>query len=140
MKKIVILSIVFSLVFGTMAWAQPDGRRGGERRGGDPTERAERLTTSMTELLNLDEDQQNQVGDLNLEYAMKMRESFQESQGDREAMRETMIALNQEKEEKLATMLNEEQMQLYQEKKDEFRQNARERRGKRRGKRDSASE
>ncbi len=140
MKKIVNLSIALILVFGTVVLAQPDGRRGGDRRAGDPTERAKRLTTSMTELLNLDEDQQNQVGDLNLEYAMKIRESFQGNQGDREAMRETMVTLNQEKEEKLTTMLSEEQMQLYQEKKEEFRKNSRERRGKRRGEKDSTSE
>ncbi|MEO0331383.1 MAG: hypothetical protein AAF223_06835 [Bacteroidota bacterium] len=136
MKKIVNFSAVFLLLIGTAAWAQP----GGERRGGDPSQRAERLTASMTELLNLDENQQNQVGDLNLEYAMKMRESFQENQGDRKAMRETMVALNQAKEEKLSAILSEEQMQLYHEKKEEFRKNSRERRGKGRAKRDSASE
>ncbi len=136
MKKIVNFSAAFLLLIGTAAWAQPEG----ERRGGDPSQRAERLTASMTELLRLDENQQNQVGDLNLEYAMKMRESFQENQGDREAMRETMVALNQEKEEKLSAILSEEQMQLYNKKKEEFRKNSRERRGKGRAKRDSASE
>ena len=136
MKKIVNFSAAFLLLIGTAAWARPEG----ERRGGDPSQRAERLTASMTELLRLDENQQNQVGDLNLEYAMKMRESFQENQGDREAMRETMVALNQEKEEKLSAILSEEQMQLYNKKKEEFRKNSRERRGKGRAKRDSASE
>lgn len=138
MNKIVNFSAAFLLLIGTAAWAQPEGGNG--RRGGDPSQRAERLTASMTELLDLNEDQQNQVGDLNLEYAMKMQENREESQGDREAMRESMVALNQEKEEKLSAILSEEQMQLYHEKKEEFRKNSRERRGKRRAKRDSASE
>ncbi|MEM9832654.1 MAG: hypothetical protein AAF944_18630 [Bacteroidota bacterium] len=138
MNKIVNFSAAFLLLIGTAAWAQPEGGNG--RRGGDPSQRAERLTASMTELLDLNEDQQNQVGDLNLEYAMKIQENREESQGDREAMRESMVALNQEKEEKLSAILSEEQMQLYHEKKEEFRKNSRERRGKRRAKRDSASE
>jgi len=132
MKKIVNLSIAFTLILGTTAWAQPDGRRGAERRGGDPAERAERLTASMTKLLNLDENQQNEIGDLNLEYAMKMKDSRDKNQGDWEAMRGAMIQLNQEKEEKLATVLSEEQMQLFQEKKEEFMRKGRERRGNRR--------
>ena len=61
MKKIVNFSAAFLLLIGTAAWAQPEG----ERRGGDPSQRAERLTASMTELLRLDENQQNQVGDIN---------------------------------------------------------------------------
>ncbi|WKN46131.1 Spy/CpxP family protein refolding chaperone [Tunicatimonas pelagia] len=136
MKKIVNLSLALILMFGTMVWAQS----GRGNRGGDPTERAERLTASMTELLNLDDSQQDQVGDLNLEYAMKMQENRKEIQGDREAMREMMVALNQEKEEKLSAILSEEQMQLYHEKKEEFRKNSRERRDKRRARRESASE
>jgi len=143
MKKIVNLSIALTFVVGSAAWAQPQGeRRGDNRRGGDPAERAERLTASMTELLALTEEQQNEVGDLNLEYAMKMKEAHQENQGDWEAMRGAMMELNQEKEEKLTAMLSEEQMQLYQEKKEEFMRKAREQRGKRkgRGKKDSTSQ
>lgn len=140
MKKIVNLSLALTLVIGTTAWAQPEA--GHRRGGGDPAERAERLTTSMTELLALTEEQQNEVGDLNLEYAMKMKEAHQENQGDWEAMRGAMMELNQEKEEKLTAVLSEEQMQLYQEKKEEFMRKAREQRGKRkgRGKKDSTSQ
>lgn len=143
MKKIVNLSLALTLVIGTAAWAQSEGgRRGGDRRGGDPAERAERLTASMTELLALTEEQQNEVGDLNLEYAMKMKETRDENQGDWETMRGAMMELNQEKEEKLTTVLSEEQMQLYLEKKEEFMRKAREHRGKRkgRGKKDSTSQ
>ncbi len=144
MKKIVNLSLALALVIGTAAWAQPEGgrREDGRRGGGDPAERAERLTASMTDLLALTEEQQNEVGDLNLEYAMKMKETRDENEGDWEAMRGAMMELNQEKEEKLATVLSEEQMQLYQEKKKEFIRKAREHRGKRKGKgkKDSTSQ
>ena len=144
MKKIVNLSLALIIIVGTAAWAQPEGGPGGNERrgGGDPAERAERLTASMTELLTLTEKQQNEVGDLNLEYAMKMKEAHQESKGDREAMWSAMKSLNEEKDTELATILTEEQMQLYEEKKEEFIRKAREHWGKRkgRGKKDSTSQ
>ena len=136
MKKIVNLSLAFMLVAGSMAWAQ----RGG--RGGNPEERAEKLTASMTEMLALTEDQQTEVGDLNLKFATQMQETFQENRGDREAMREAMKSLNEERETELASILTEEQMLTYNEKKAELREKARERRGHRkgRGKKDAASQ
>ncbi|MEQ9437694.1 MAG: hypothetical protein RIG62_01555 [Cyclobacteriaceae bacterium] len=138
MKKIVNLSFIFLLVAGSMAWAQ----QGRGSRGGNPEERAEKLTASMTEMLDLNESQQTEVGDLNLKFAMKMKETFEENKEDRAAMREAMKSLNQERETELASVLTDEQMQLYDEKKAEMMQRGRDRRGDRkgRGKKDSASQ
>jgi len=67
--------------------------------------------------LKLTDTQAASVDSINLVYAKKQGELFQQGGGggDREAMREKMTALNAEKEKAFAATLTEEQLAKYKE-------------------------
>jgi Spy/CpxP family protein refolding chaperone len=103
MKKILF---VFLLTFATVtAFAQ---RQGG---GGNMTaeQRAENQTKTLTENLNLSEDQKKQVYNLSLARAQKMQEFREKSNGDRSEMRASMETFNTE----IAKILTVEQQEKY---------------------------
>ena len=91
------------LAFASMtAFAQrQDGRT--------PEQRAENQTKTMTENLQLTEDQQKQVYALNLTRAKKMAEMREAQNQDRSEMRASMEAFNAE----LAKVLTAEQQEKY---------------------------
>ena len=74
-------------------------------------------------------DQEKQVYDLSLKYSKKMREIFQSSSGDREAMRGKMAQVREERDNEFKKVLNEEQFKGYQKIQEERRQQMRQRRG-----------
>jgi Spy/CpxP family protein refolding chaperone len=82
-----------------------------QRQDGDrtPEQRAENQTKTMTENLQLTEDQQKQVYALNLDRAKKMEELRTSQNQDRSQMRASMEAFNAE----LAKVLTAEQQEKY---------------------------
>lgn len=96
-----------------------------------PEERAQTLTESMTEKLNLEESQTETVHQINLKYAQEIEEwrtSNKRRRGKLRALRD----LDKNKEAELRQALNEDQYQEYKKLKKEFQQKLRERMKKRR--------
>jgi Spy/CpxP family protein refolding chaperone len=102
MRKILF---VFLLTFATFsAFAQRQG-------GGNMTaeERAENQTKTLTEKLNLSDDQKKQVYNLSLARAQKMQELRNSQNSDRSEMRASMETFNNE----IAKVLTVEQQEKY---------------------------
>jgi len=112
MRRIISTTfLLVCLVVVTMAQA-PQGRQG---RQFNPEDMAKRQTEQMTEDLNLNEQQVEKVSALNKKYAEKMRDAFQNTDGNREQMREKMQTQRTEKEAELKEILTDEQFKKYQE-------------------------
>ncbi|MCK5209439.1 MAG: hypothetical protein KAI29_19210 [Cyclobacteriaceae bacterium] len=131
MKKIVVFTgpILLMLLFTLDVFAQQG--QGGPGRGYnmDPKEMAERQTNQMKETLSLTADQLPKVEALNLKYAEKMKVARDETDGDRESMRSTMMAMGKEKDIELKNILTAEQHTKWQEWRKEAREKGRQRRG-----------
>ncbi|MDR1455912.1 MAG: DUF4890 domain-containing protein [Tannerella sp.] len=92
-----------------------DGPRGEGRRF-TAEEMAKRTTEWMTEELKLTAEQTAPVDSVNLLFAQAQQVLFQSAEGDREKLRESVTALNREKEKALSAVLTEEQLALYRKK------------------------
>ncbi len=123
------------LVMTTTGVAGLNAQRGGGMNW-DPEKRAEQQTANMTEKLSLSEAQTAKVKEINLKYAKKMSEARQSADGDREAMRATMLSIREEQDKELQTVLTEEQWQQWV----KFRDERKENRGKGAGKKSKKSE
>lgn len=121
MKKIVITTVLF-LMMGTLAFAQG-------YRNMSPEERAKADTELYKKELNLTADQEEKVYDLSLKYSKKMREIFESSSGDREAVRNSMMKVREDRDAEFEKVLNEEQFKGYQKIQEERRQQYRQRQG-----------
>jgi len=111
MKKVaVIMALFFGISCPTLAQHAEEGR---ER---DPNKMAEKRTEMMSQHLSLTEDQYSQVKQLNLETAMERQKHGQ-----------SIKLLNDEYDRKLALILNEDQMQKFEELKKERKHKNRER-------------
>lgn len=107
MKKLAS-TVLFSLfLMITASFAQPEG--GGQRM--DPEKRAAQQTEMMKERLSLSEAQTAKVQEVNLSFALKMKEMREKmaDSDDREAMRASMKTLRDEQNAALKTFLTEEQ-------------------------------
>jgi len=107
-RKISILFIAFMAITTILA-AQPNITA---------EEKAKMETEWMKTDLNLDETTALNVESINLKYATKRKEMMQEMRNsggepDREAMRETMQTLNEEKNNELKLVLTQEQYIKY---------------------------
>ena len=122
MKRVTFLAVFLLTVF-TCVLAQ--SQRGGQRMTVE--ERAKRTTEWMKEELNLTTEQIAPVDSINLLFAKAQQIIFQSSDGDREKIRETMEALESEKELSLSEVLTEEQIELYKKKVKEMANNRRQR-------------
>lgn len=107
-----ILSFTFALLLiGTTAF--------GQRRGApDPAKMAERQTTELQEHFSgkdmaMDEDVLAQVEALNLKYAEQAKSLRDENRGDREAMKEAMRGLEEDKRKELKKLLSKDQFKEY---------------------------
>ena len=80
---------------------------------GDPAERAERQTLLMQEKLSLSGKQLEKVRDINQRYAVKQADAWKQAAGDREAVREAMGVLREDKNSELKKVLTTEQFQQY---------------------------
>ncbi|MDR0507185.1 MAG: DUF4890 domain-containing protein [Dysgonamonadaceae bacterium] len=83
-------------------------------------ERAKMITEWMTKELNLTQEQINPVDSINLLFAKAQQVIFQSSDGDREKIRESMDALEKEKEISFAKILTAKQLDLYKKKQAEM--------------------
>ena len=115
MKAIRSITLVISLiVLALSSYAQPGG---GRRPGGGPEEMVAREKQAIYEkITDLSDDQKLLIEGVYDEFAVTLREGFQEAResNDREGRREKMEALRKEKDELIADILNTEQYEIYQ--------------------------
>jgi len=90
---------------------------------------AKRQTTQTTEALNLNKATSEKLYQINLKYAEKMKEAFADRSSDREAMRNEMISIREQKNKELKQLFTKEQFEKYQKHQQEMMQ---QRRGMRR--------
>jgi len=127
MKTVTIM--IFLAICSIPTFAQPPGggRGGRQMSEEDVKERVERTADS----LNLTADQEKKVLEFELELfkeRQKMFEDFDPETGDREAMREYMMKQRDERDEKYAEVLTDEQLDKYLEMRDRRQQQMRQRR------------
>ncbi|MGF7139750.1 DUF4890 domain-containing protein [Roseimarinus sediminis] len=127
--KLRFFLLVVGVLLGLMTYAQPPG---GQGRQFDPEAMVKRQTEQMVTDLKLNADQTTKVQELNKKYSDKMRELFQDAQGDRSQMREKMGKLRDEKNVELKEILTPEQykkhLELEEQRMEERRQRMEERR------------
>ncbi|MDF9799301.1 hypothetical protein OKW21_004564 [Catalinimonas alkaloidigena] len=112
--KGVLFSVFVLLISLSSLKAQRPG--GGGPPGGGPEEMVSREKQALYEqITDLSDDQTALLDGIYDEFATTLKEAFEESRGsnDREARREQMQALRQEKDELIADVLNEEQYAIY---------------------------
>ncbi len=104
--------------------------RARDGRGGnfDSSEMIERQVDRISEALELNDGQKQQVTEVFKESDEKRREMRDELRGDREAMREAMQEIGQEREKSLKSILTPDQWTKWTEIRGEFQQR-RQRRG-----------
>jgi len=110
MKK---LGLLFLAVFVITAVTQAQNRG---PRDFDPKEMAKRQTEELTEVLDLNKDQQKKVLELNTESGEKMsamRGEMMNGGGDREAMREKMMKIREDQNKEMKKILTEDQYKKY---------------------------
>lgn len=119
MKTIIrsVLVLLLTLVV-TNAYSQQGQRRSAE-------DRAKSLTEWMTKELKLDDKTTKKVQEINLKYAKKQQEKMEEAMasGDRSAVREEMVKINDERDKELKPVLGEEKYEQYLKLVEERRQN-----------------
>ncbi|WKN42740.1 hypothetical protein [Tunicatimonas pelagia] len=108
-----LLSILMLVASFTSVIAQ---RSGGGRPGGDPQEMISREKQALYEqITDLSDAQKELLDGIYEEFGVTLQETFQEPRqsGDREARREKMQALLEEKNELIADVLSEDQYAIY---------------------------
>lgn len=122
MKKILLLS-VFTVFTLSIALAQPP--QGRQRLTVE--ERAKRTTDWMKTELALTQEQVAPIDSINLLYTKAQQVLFQSSEGDRSKIRESMSALENEKQTALSKVLTPKQLEDYKKRIEEMRNNRGER-------------
>lgn len=113
MKKWILgAAILTSLSFGLSAQQHKTFRQL------NTVERAQKMTERMTEKLKLSEEQEKQIGQLVLANATRQEELLRSRKATFEAQR----AYRKEQEQKIASMLSEEQKQIWEQQKEMLRQ------------------
>jgi hypothetical protein len=112
MKKFLFIP-VFLFAFSLCVSAQ--GLYGNQREM-SPEDIAGRTTEWMDNELNLSEEQIVLVDSINLIFAKAQQVIVLAAEGDREKIRDTMTALQEEKVKSLAKVLTEDQLNLYKKK------------------------
>ena len=110
MKKFFVVSIML-LVTVSFAIAQ-QGQ--GQRQQMTPEERAKTETERLEKLLSLTAAQKTKVQAIELEIGKEMSALRQNSQGNRDSMREAMQKLNAKRETKYKEVLTADQFKKYQ--------------------------
>lgn len=111
----------------------PGGFRGGPGRGFNRSEDdIKRQVTDLSENLNLSDAQQKELIDYELEFNTKMQVEFEKMRNnggppDREAMRDRMRKVREERDNKYREVLTEDQMKKYEAIQEERRAQMRER-------------
>ncbi len=135
MKKSAFLTILFSILVLSISYAQ--GQRGQEPR--TPEERAQRMTNRMEKQLTLTAEQKEQIYEINLEAAQKneeLRQKKQSGETEPQELRGERQAIAKDVDTKILALLDEEQKGKYEQMKENARNRAEERRGRRKGNKD----
>ena len=112
MKKWILGALVFtSMSFGLSAQQHKNFRQA------NPTERAQKMTDRMAEELKLTDEQKKQVSQLALENANRQEELQKSRRAEFEAQKEYRKAQDQ----KLASILTQEQKQIWEQRKEAMR-------------------
>lgn len=134
MKNLINLKTAILLFLLTICsiptFAQPPGGGQGDRRQ-MTEEDIKELVQRTADSLDLTAEQEKKVLEFELEFyreRQKMFENFDFETGDREAMRAKMMKQRDERNEKYAEVLTDEQLEKYREMQDRRRQNMRQRR------------
>ncbi|MCL2650385.1 MAG: DUF4890 domain-containing protein [Candidatus Azobacteroides sp.] len=114
-KRSMVLVLV-SLFTLTISAQRPD--RGTKMT---PEERASKQTEMMTKQLNLTTDQQAKIQEINLKYSQQMADQMQQAQDENTKSRDGMKAQMEAKNAEIKQVLTPEQIQLWQEKRQEMR-------------------
>lgn len=113
MKKIIFITGL--LLFVGLSSAEAQRRQEGQRP--DPKEMAKERADTWQEEFGLSNEQRTKVYDWILEGAEKRREKMQElrasGSADRESLRESMLALQEEREVELKKIFNDTQWAAY---------------------------
>ena len=118
MKKVLFLFVPALFAFAVTSSGQPGGGPP------SPEEMAKMETEQMKSELNLNSDQLNQVQAINLKYAQKMGEIFQQGPpGDFAEMQKKMETLQKSKRAELEKVLSPDQLKKYDEMVEERRRN-----------------
>ena len=135
MKKLLMIAAIFTMTFaGAFAQRGQGGSRGGEQKESlTPEQRAERITSKMTEELGLSEDQKQKIYMINLDNAQKREAQRAALEEDRKAKRAEMQAQNQVQNEQIEAVLTPDQKTKWEEVKKENRKEIQERSGSGRG-------
>jgi Spy/CpxP family protein refolding chaperone len=123
MKKLFVISIMLVATV-TFAAAQ-------QRQRQTPEESAKTYTERMEKLLTLTADQKTKIQAINLDLAKQMNAQFQNNQGDREAMRSAMQAIEKKRDEQYKPVLTADQFKKYLADKEERRKEMEARRAQR---------
>ena len=142
MKRIVFYFMVLVIAISTgcnranqnnsqQAPVQDQGMPGGgfgQGRGQgnfDPAAMADRQIEQMKETLNLSEEQEKQLREIMIQNSEEMQQMRGNTQGagtgDREAMREQMQQMRDKQNEKMKSVLTDEQWETYQAQQEEMR-------------------
>ncbi|MCL6260063.1 DUF4890 domain-containing protein [Aquiflexum sp. TKW24L] len=135
MKKLLMIAAIFTMTFaGAFAQRGHGGSKSGQQKESmTPEQRAEKMTTKMTDELSLSEDQKQKIYDINLENAQKRQAQREAMQEEHKAKRAAMQAQNQVQNEQIVAVLTPDQKTKWEEVKKENRKEIRERSGSGRG-------
>jgi len=103
MKKLLIITLMFSLGFGAFA------QRGAQREMPSPEQRAERMTNRMAEQLELSDEQKQKIYQLNLENAQKRQAEWEARKSEMESKREAMQQQRKQQTDEIEAILSPEQ-------------------------------
>jgi len=104
--KLVFLNALLIISFNHL-----DAQSFGNQPGMTPEERADRLTTSMSNQLSLSQAQIAKVKEANLIFANQLLQARRGNKGDRSKMRETMLAIRVEHNAEIKKYLTAEQFE-----------------------------
>ncbi|WP_430933553.1 DUF4890 domain-containing protein [Saccharicrinis sp. 156] len=104
-------NLIFSLVAIFAITFSLEAQRPQRGNMGTPEDMAKKQTERMKEDLGLTDKQTTKIQSINLKYANKQQELRKNASGDREAMRESMKTIRDERMTELKKVLTEEQVE-----------------------------
>ncbi len=107
--------LTFIALFFVLSFTAEAQRGGGERTPPNPTEKAERQTSKMVEVLGLDNAQASRISAINLTYANQMHTAHENNKEDREAMKAARAAIKNARKAELSQVLTTAQITKYEE-------------------------
>ncbi|MGN6510557.1 MAG: hypothetical protein ACTHLD_13935 [Chitinophaga sp.] len=120
MKKQFLFALAFMLAVNVAAFAQQGGGNGQRRT---PEERAKMTVERLTKQLQLNNDQAVKLGTVYTEFYKDMQKKREEAQAGGNRMdREAFQKMGNERDEKVKTVLTEEQFKKYKEQMEAMRQ------------------